>query len=117
MRGQLTFAVLFIVLALLLVMLFAVGIPMLTQMSVEAYTTAGEPMLSEANTTAQNIATQSVRVAITSYISEAQTSTTNQVDILSALYKYSWAIILLILTLVVVLRARQVIEYSRGGLV
>ena len=115
MRGQLSFAIVFILLAVLFAFIFAVATPTIIQMITSMYQNA-ESVLQGAEETAMNIQDENVQTAVVENIQAAKDSTVQQIDILTAFYQYGWAIVLIASALVITILARRVVEYSRGGI-
>lgn len=114
-RGQLSFSLVFLLSFIILVVIFAVMIPLGTTFITGMYQ-GGEDILTQANDTAQLIQDDSVRENVTSLITSATTATTENVSILTSAYKYGWVLILFIIAVMIALRARLIVEYNQGRL-
>lgn len=115
MRGQLSFALVFIFLAIIMAFIFAVITPMLVDFTTGMYQGA-EQVFADANSIANQIQDENVRAEVANAITEAKTSTTDQINILTAFYRYGWAITILTITLVIIILARRSVEYTKGGI-
>ena len=82
-KGSFSYFMVFITLAVMLVFLFSIGIPLLTQINTEFYN-AGEPMLNAAYANAQDINDATVKAAVLSNIDGQRNSLPDQIEVLSA---------------------------------
>ena len=112
-RGSFSYFMVFIMLAVILVFLFAIGIPMLTQINSEFYK-AGEPMLDTAYENAMLVEDADVQAAMLSNIDGQRQSIPDQVEVLSIFFQYGWLIIILVIVMVLFMSSRRSIE--SGGL-
>jgi len=112
-RGSFSYFMVFIMLAVILVFLFAIGIPMLTQINSEFYK-AGEPMLDTAYDNAMLIEDADVQAAMLSNIEGQRQSIPDQIEVLSIFFQYGWLIIILVIVMVLFMSSRRSIE--SGGL-
>ena len=112
-RGSFSYFMVFIMLAVILVFLFAIGIPMLTQINSEFYK-AGEPMLDTAYENALLVEDADVQAAMLSNIDGQRQSIPDQVEVLSIFFQYGWLIIILVIVMVLFMSSRRSIE--SGGL-
>ena len=112
-RGSFSYFMVFIMLAVILVFLFAIGIPMLTQINSEFYK-AGEPMLDTAYENAMLIEDADVQAAMLSNIEGQRQSIPDQIEVLSIFFQYGWLIIILVIVMVLFMSSRRSIE--SGGL-
>ena len=112
-RGSFSYFMVFITLAIMLVFLFAVGIPMLTQINTEFYA-AGEPMLDRAYDNALEVQDADVKAAMLSNIDGQRQSLPDQIEVLSVFFQYGWLIIIVVIVLILFMASRRSIE--SGGL-
>jgi len=112
-RGSFSYFMIFVLLAVMLVFLFAIGIPLLTQINTEFYN-AGEPMLDEAYDNAMQVEDADVRAAMLSNIDGQRNSIPDQIEVLSVFFQYGWLIIIVVIVLILFMASRRSIE--SGGL-
>lgn len=112
-KGSFSYFLVFVVLATMLVFLFAIGIPLLTLINTELYE-AGEPMLDTAYSNAQLVQDADVKNAMLSNIDAQRNSIPDQIDVLSVFFQYGWLIIVVIIVLILFIASRRSIE--SGGL-
>jgi len=113
-RGTLTYFIVFIFLVVILLVLFAFGIPLAIRANTEFYT-VGEQLINESSATISSIQNQTIKQEIQNALNSAQQSTAEQIDILAWFFQYSWIWILLVITLVIFVIARRSVEYGTGG--
>jgi len=112
-RGSFSYFMVFVLLAVMLVFLFAFGIPMLTQINSEFYK-AGEPMLDTAYANALEVKDADVQAAMLSNIDGQRNSIPDQIEVLSIFFQYGWLIIIIVIVMVLFMSSRRSIE--SGGL-
>ena len=113
-KGSFSYFMVFIVLAVMLVFLFSIGIPLLTQINTEFYA-AGEPMLDTAYANALEVNDATVQAAMLSNIDGQRNSLPDQIEVLSVFFQYGWLIIIVVIVLVLFMASRRSIE--SGGTV
>ena len=99
-KGILGFFLVFIILALVCIFLFGLIIPISIKLDSEIYNAAGD-ILGMVNTTNENI---------TEAVEAARASISEQIEIKAAFFKYSWLIVILIISLVLFMKARTTVE-------
>lgn len=108
-RGSVSFFVYFAYLAIILLVLFAIIIPILQQFNTQVYASA-ENILVDGNTIAGNITDAGIRTALQDNFSAQADSIVTQIDILGTFFQYSWLIIILVLSLAFFIITRQSVE-------
>lgn len=112
----LSFFLVFILLGSMLVFLFAVGIPFSIAFTTEMYA-ASEDIIAGAQDTIQEIEDVDVRDRLDSTLDDALASTEDTINILSFFYQYSWVWIMLIITFIIYIGARKVVETNQMGVI
>ena len=115
-RGVLSFFLVFMLLATMLVFLFAVGIPFSIAFTAEMYG-ASEDIIAGAQDQIGEIADVEVRDRLDSTLGDALASTEDTINILSFFYQYSWVWIMLIITFIIFISARKVVETNQAGVI
>lgn len=77
----------------------------------------GEQLIIASNSTVQNISDANVRAALTATFNGANDNAVTNIQVAANLYQYSWAILILLATLIAFLYARRLVEYGQGGLI
>lgn len=108
-KGSISYFMVFVVLAVILLVLFAVAIPFLQAFNIALYE-AGEDILIDANKTVQQLENEEIKAALEGALGQQVTSIETQVDILGTFFKYGWIIIILVIVLVIFLASRQAVE-------
>ncbi len=114
--GILSFFLVFILLASMLVFLFAVGIPFSIAFTAEMYG-ASEDIIEGAQDQIAEIDDLDVRDRLDSTLDDALASTEDTITILSFFYQYSWVWIMLIITFIIFIGARKVVETNQAGVI
>lgn len=114
--GVLSFFLVFIFMASMLVFLFAVGIPFSIAFTTEMYT-ASEDIIAGAQDQIEEIQDVEVRDRLDSTLDDALASTEDTITILSFFYQYSWVWIMLIIVFIIFIGARKVVETNQMGVI
>ena len=113
-RGTLAFFIIFCFLAVILLILFAFGIPLAININTQLYT-VGDELIAESSDTIANIQNETIRQQMQDALNSAQQSTADQVELLAWFYQYAWVWILIVIALTIFVYARRSVEY--GGMV
>lgn len=108
-RGSVSFFVVFVFLAFILLVLFALFIPLMIDFNTEIYAGA-EMILDDANASAAEIQDADIRAQLQGSIGASQDSIITQTDVLSTFFQYGYIIIILVIVLVIYMIARQTVE-------
>lgn len=108
-KGSTSFFVMFVFLSIILLILFAVVIPVLQTMNIMFYENA-EGILEKGKASAAQINDANVRGALESGLDAQTDSILTQIDILGVFFQYGWIIIILVITLVIFMITRQTVE-------
>jgi len=108
-KGSVSFFIVFVYLALILLLLFAVVIPFLVTIDIEFYE-AGEDILRRGKEATAQIEDVNVRAQFDASLDAQTDSVITQVEILGFFFQYGWVLIILIITLVLFLATRQTVE-------
>jgi len=114
-RGQLTWGILFLVLSVILLTIFALAIPIAIDVTTQTYT-IGDELIQDAQAATAQISDANVATEINTSLTTATDTTTSNIDFMASLYKYSPYIILVAAVLAVVLLARMRVEAGAGGI-
>ena len=113
-RGQFSYAIVFIMIFILLLITFVIVIPFLNTYTVSFY--AGmEPAVTQATALAGTIQDANVRTAFQGALQSQTDTVTTNVQILSALATYAGIIILIIVLLVLYLMGRRNVQIGVIG--
>lgn len=112
-RGSFAFFVIFAISLTLLLLLFAIGIP-LGLTAISQFFKVGDDLITDSSQTFSTIQNETIKQQVTNALNSAQQSTADQVSILSWFVQYAWIWILLVVTLVVYMLGRRTVEYGGG---
>lgn len=112
-KGQATFFVSWIILAIVITIIAALIIPFGTLFTVEAYK-GGEMVWNLTEPRISAIQDTQVRNSITTAVQEAKDATQTSIDMETDIYQYSWVIMLIVLALVAFLYTRRSVEVGGG---
>lgn len=108
-RGSFSYWFIFIILAIILMALFAVTIPLLQTIDSEFYKAAG-PLIDKQEANLANVTDANIRAAMQDNITSQRNSIPHQIEVLSIFFQYGWIIILVIIVVVLFLLARRNVE-------
>lgn len=108
-KGSVSFSLVFLYLAVILLALFAVFVPFLQTLNLELYD-AGEDILERGKEATAKINDANVRAQFDASLDAQTDSIITQVEILSLFFQYGWIIIMLIIVLVLFIATRKTIE-------
>lgn len=115
--GNISFVFVFVILAITIIFMFAFLAPTLQEYTLEVYT-AAEPILEDANATAQLINDSAIKTSIETSLQESKNTTATQIEILGFFYQYSWLFVIAITSFILLLFSRFLVErQSIGGAV
>jgi len=112
-RGSFSYFMVFVLLAVMLVFLFAIGIPLLMAVNSEFYA-AGEPLLDRATASANEVENAEVQAAMLSNIEAQRQSIPDQMEVLGVFFQYGWLIIIVVIVMILFMASRKTIE--SGGI-
>lgn len=116
-RGQLSFFFIFVVLAISLLVLFAVAIPSMIEFDTKLYAVS-EGFMTRSIATANTISDANVRTALVGSMTSARDTIPTQITVFSEFFKYGWILIIAIIVIVLIVYARRQVEYQNStGLV
>ena len=115
-QGNITLFFIFAIRAGLRIIIGALIAPMGTLFSTEMYA-AGEDIVAQANDSISNIVDTDVQDQYYDIVNGAQAAQTDNVEVTSAMYKYSWIFVLVLTAVVMFLLSRRAVEYGYGGFV
>ena len=108
-KGQVTFYLVFIILAIVVIFITAVLAPFGSLINTEFYA-IGEDMMLEGNHTASTIQDPDVRASLMESYDTALAGVDNNVQVNNGIFKYGFIIILVILALFLLLYSRRLVE-------
>ena len=112
-RGQVTFYLLFIGISLAILFIGAFVAPFGAAFASQVYT-SGNGMLLTANETLSQIQDPTIRQKAQDVIQGGIDSTYTNIEVNTAIYKYSWAFVLLIGPIRKIIFTRKLSEYNQG---
>lgn len=115
-KGVIVQVMIFIILSLVLIFIFAIIAPFGTLMTTSAYV-AGETMMNQSYVKAGEILDTNVRTELTGLIEDSTTMTTTNIQVTTGMYKYGWLFFIIILGLAIFLYTRKSTEIGLGGFV
>lgn len=110
-KGVVTFYLVFIIIAIIVIVLTAFVAPLGAEISTRFYV-AGGNILNRANATIANISDVAIRTQIQDTFISAQAAQQNNIEVGAALFQYSWIIVLILVATVIFLLARRTVEYN-----
>ena len=108
-HGSVSFFIVFVTLSIVLLVLFALVIPLLTAINIEFFA-AAEKILLDANATAAGFENEQIKAQLQESLGAQADSITTQVDILGTFFQYGWIIIIFAVLLVIFLATRETVE-------
>lgn len=108
-EAVLSYFIVFIFSAVMLVFLFSFAIPFLVDFSTDIYL-AGDSILADAESKIDSITNATIKAQIQGNIDNMQAATAENIEYLSVFYKYSWILIIVIVTFTIFIIARQTVE-------
>lgn len=113
--GVASIFVAFVILSVLLLFLFAIGIPFLMSVNTQFYE-MGERMLTDPNVQASiaNIQDEPTRTQIGLVFNNSTGSIADTVDILGTFFQYGWLIIIVIVVFFLFIRTRVLVETQQS---
>jgi len=112
-KGQTSFFIVFVVVAIFLLFLFAFGIPFLQNFNTEIYE-AADPLIQSAKANAQNISNEEIKQAMLDNLEAQENSIPDQVNVLSVFFQYGWLVVIVAVLFIVFMASRRQIE--AGGI-
>ena len=112
-KAQMTFYLVWVITGIFIVLGAALIIPFGALFTVEAYS-AGEMIWNLTEPDINNIQDANVRAAVGDAVSEAKSSTSENVVMVTDIFQYSWVILLVILVMIAFLFTRKNVEYGGG---
>ena len=108
-RGVFSYWLVFIVLAIILLALFAFTIPLLQTIDAEFYKAAG-PLMDKQQLVIDGISDANVKASMQANLDSQRQSIPNQIEVLSVFFQYGWLIIILVVVAVIFLLSRRNVE-------
>ena len=115
-RGVLGIMFVFFVTALLIITITSVFAPIGVQFNAHAYA-MGEQIMINSNQTIASINDSEVRTSIQDLIQGGLDQTQSNIEINAQIFKYGWIPVLILVTLVMFMFTRKIVEYGGGGIV
>jgi len=112
-KGVLTFYLVFIVLAIVIIFITAVMAPFGVLINTEFYE-IGEDMMLDANETASKINNSDVRNSIQDSFASSLDGINNNIEVNNSIFKYSFIIVLIVGALFLFLYSRRLVEAGYG---
>jgi predicted PurR-regulated permease PerM len=115
-KGNITLYLSFFFIATVIVVLTSILAPLGTNISSKFYT-AGDRMLAQNSGFIADISDEDIKAELNETFNSARDASENNIEVLSAIYKYSWVIVTLIVALGLFLYSRMQVERSQMGFV
>ena len=93
---------------------FALISPMLITYTTKVFASA-EPILNDANTITNDITDPAVANSIRSSLQASKDTTTMQIEVLSFFYQFAWLFVVGLVSLILLLMSRFLVERQTGG--
>ena len=114
-QAVLSFFLMFIFLAAIGVFLFSIGIPFTIDFSTELIN-AGDDIISNTINKVNDIDNPEIRERLTATLNNAQEAKSTNIEILSFFYQYAWVWIILLITFVIFIGVRKIVETNQMGI-
>ena len=114
-KGAVMIYITFIIMAFIIIFIAAFAIPMGIRFNTEMYK-AGEKIINDANQSLEGIQNETMRAQIRAVLNTGLSGIKNNIEVNTALFKYSWIIVLGLTALVMFIYTRRLVEYG-GGIV
>jgi uncharacterized protein (UPF0333 family) len=115
-KGQVALYFSFILITLVIIIISALVAPMGVEMASKFYL-AGETMMLDANQTISQLSDTSMAENLTNIIGQGTANTQNNIEVFTAIYKYGWIIVIIVIAIGLFLYTRRLVEYGGGGFV
>lgn len=113
-RGVVTLFIVFIMVAIIIILIGAVVAPLGAEFSTAMFT-AGQGILNDTRADGIDaIADASIQTELNDSFNSAISSATDNIEFSTAIFKYSWLIILVLAGIIIFLFARRIVEYGGG---
>lgn len=114
-KGQVVLYFVFIIASFIIVLISAFFAPLGVRFNTAMYQ-AGEKIILQANDSISDIQNDTARQQIQTILAGGLSATENNISVNNALYQYGWIFILIIVTLILFLYSRALVEVGgRGG--
>lgn len=110
-KGSISFFIVFVALAVILLILFAAVIPLLIAFDTALYEGA-EDIILDANKTAGNIQNAEIKASLQSSLQASTDTIPTQIDIMSNFFQYGWILVIVVIVLVLFMISRQTVEVA-----
>jgi hypothetical protein len=108
-RGSIAYFIGFVYLSVILLVLFAVVVPVLISMDTKFYA-AGESILIDANATMSTLADGEVKTQMQHSLTASRNSIPEQIEVLQVFFQYGWIILIIAVVLVLFMATRRTVE-------
>jgi len=115
-KAQVTIYLSGLIAMIIIVLVAGFVAPMGTRFTAEIIN-AGEQQLLRANESIQSIQNDTIREGVTGTISEAFDAGTTNIEVTTDMFQYLWVIVLAVVSLILFLFTRRIIEVGGGGFV
>ena len=113
-EAVLGFFLIFVFSATMLVFLFSFAIPFLTNFTTSLYV-AGDDVIADAETKIDEIQNVTIREQIKSNLQNMQAATQENINYMAFFYQYSWILVIVIITFMLFMLARSIVETKGYG--
>lgn len=115
-RGNISFVLVFALLSVAIIFMFAFLSPTLQVFTTKIYG-VGEPLLEDANTTALTFNDATIKNTVQSSLQASKDTTATQIEVLNFFYQYAWLFVIGLVSLILLLFSRFLVERQVGGAV
>lgn len=113
-RGVFTFVLILFLIIAMLIFIFALIAPLFQGMTTNFFV-ASQPTLQDANLAAAQITDSAVKAHVQGTFAGQYNAVETNIDILGFLHQFSWAIIAIVITIILFLKARTNVEAQGSG--
>lgn len=114
--GNISFVFVFVILAITILFMFVFLSPALQIFTLRVYDNA-EPLLNDANATAQGLDDAAIKGSIESSLQNSKDTTATSVETLNFFYTFAWVFVIAITSFILLLFSRYLVERQVGGAV
>lgn len=108
-KGQISYVFVFLFVAVLLLVIFAVLSPLMQNFSTQTYL-AGEMLITDANEYVENIQDDGVKASLLQTFQAQKEATPTNIEILGLFFQYGWLVIILAILAIIFIAARKTVE-------
>lgn len=115
-KGNVTLYISFFLITTFVVILASIISPLGTNISTKFFV-AGQTMINQSNQYIENISDAEIKAELQSHFESASAAAVDNIEILTAIYKYAWVIVVIIVGIILFLYSRMQVERTQQGFV